>query len=252
MAPRRGVLATVLVGFAQRKIQVIAVDEAGGRRSLVLQHPHDLRVGEPVALKVRKAPVRVTEIRASHERRAVAIDGLRRLPDCLQCMAKPQRYVPGRWRVRPHAAIDLDRLVVLPEPDRRRRRLGAIIEILRVEGQQLVNLDLRIKVPLPLDQRLGIVVAGEAKVRRDLQHRLQQGLGVVERVVDQPDAGQEAHSVGMVPGLQQEGADHLLRRSDHAVMEQRRRLNDLGRQGLQRLDVTRSEGRIHLIPLHAI
>ena len=77
----------------------------------------------------------------------------------------------------------------------------AILLILRLELQQLLDLLAGPQVFVPLDQHQGIVVAGGAIVRRQLEHRLEQQLRVVEHVARDADPGEQAHGLDVVAVL---------------------------------------------------
>ncbi len=143
----------------------------------------------------------------------------------------PQRMVGE------HVLIDGDRPFIVPQADGGRGRKRAIVGVLRVDGQQGVDLHRRPHVFLALDQRFGIVVARRPIAGFQHQDGFEQGFGVVEDVAGQADARQQAHGFRMVAVFQEKGADDVLGRLQIAVGKQAGRGHHLGRQGLQRRDV---------------
>ena len=210
--PGAGEVAAVLQRLAEGEAEVGPVFHASVRVGRLSAHRVDLGGAEAIGLEVRQAPVGVAEVGPGGRRRAIGLDRLGQAPHGLKRVAQPKGHVPGRRGVRPHAAIDRDGALVLADADGRGRRQGAVVRVIGVEVEQGVDLFACGGVLLPLQQGLGVFVAGGPVVRRQGEHRRQQGLGFVEHVVRQRNAGEQAHRVGLIALAQQKGADDLLRR----------------------------------------
>ncbi len=133
--------------------------------------------------------------------------------------------------------VELDGALVLPETDAGQRMERAVVAIGAIRGEQLLGLLLRLLVHVALDQDLRIVEARGVIVGRQVEHRLEQQLRIVEHFALHADAREQPHGLDVVAMLEQEGANELLGLGQLAVREQRRRRHDLGRQLLQRGDV---------------
>ncbi len=143
---------------------MIAIRQPGRGRRLLGAHAGHLLVGEAVELEVRQAPVGVAEVRTRERGGAIGLDRLGDPADGLQRMAHPERDVPGGRRLLKHGSVDAEGLLVLSKTDGGGGGQGAIGGVGRIDGEQLVDLLGGRPMLLPLDQRLGIVVARRAIV----------------------------------------------------------------------------------------
>ena len=66
---------------------------------------------------------------------------------------------------------------------------------------------------MALDEDLGVVEAGRVVVRRQIEHRLEQQLRIVENVALDANAREQTHGLDVMAVLQQEGANEMLGRT---------------------------------------
>ena len=167
-------------------------------------------------------------------------------------MGDRQVQVRGARRIHQELAVERDRLFVLAEADAGGRVERAVLAILRLELQQLLELRARLAVLVALDQHQRIVVARGAVVGRQREHGLEQQLRIVQHVARDADLRQQAHGLDVIAMLQQIGADDVLGGRQFAVGKQARGQYDLGRQALERRHMLRGRGGVVRIARHAI
>ena len=138
----------------------------------------------------------------------------------------------GRVRVAEHVGEAADAAFMVAKTDGRRRMERAVVDVLRVEFQETVELGQGLCVLVAVEQHAGIVASQFDVVRGHLKRRGQQDLGVIEYLARDANAGQEAHRLDLVAMAQQERADQVFCRRQVAFAEVPCRCDDLGRHGL--------------------
>ena len=235
--PGLGCLAAILQRFAERETHVVAVGQGDGGRRFLGAHALDLVLLEPIGLEIGQAPIGVAEVGPRRRRRAIGLDRLRNLADGLQRMAGPQRHVPGAGRVLAQSRIEGQRLVVLTQTHGAGGGQDPVVDIGRIDLQQPLDLLAGRLMLLPLDQRFGIVVARRPVIGLQGQDGLQEDVRVVQRIVRQGDARQQAHGFGMIALGEQEVPRDALGKAQVAVGKQRGCGDHLRWQGLERRHV---------------
>jgi hypothetical protein len=165
VAPGLRVFAAILERFAERKTDVIAIDDRRGRRSLLAAHACDLAIRKSIRLEIRQAPVRVAKARAHGRGSPIRFDRLRGSAECLQGMTQRQVILRDLRGLGAYSTIDRDGALMLAE---HRARLGVQREVLFVPGlqaQQLVELLARLKALLSVSEQMRVVVARRPMVR---------------------------------------------------------------------------------------
>ncbi len=82
---------------------------------------------------------------------------------------------------------------------------------------------------MKLDEHLGVFLARDPIVGRELEDGRQQQFRIVEHLARNADAGEQPHGFDLIAVLQKIGTHHRLGRVQIAVHEQSRRGHDLGR-----------------------
>ncbi len=183
-------------------------------------------------------------------------DGLLPPARDLQGVGPPQAQV-GDLRARLRRAgqqlrIQIDHRLVVAQADAGRGILLEVVAVVRVAAEQALGLLPRLQVLLLLQERHGVVEARGVVVRRALEHRFQQGLGLGERAALTADARQQAQGADVVAILGQVGPDDVLRRRQIAIGVQTVRRHHRLRQLSQRGQVLRRRGRLGGVTLHAV
>ena len=141
---------------------------------------------------------------------------------------------------------------MVAEPYGRRRMQGPVIDVLRIELQQSLELLDRFGVLVAVEEHAGVVAAQFDVIRRHFERRRQQDLGVVEHLARDADAREQTHGLDVIAMAQQERANLLFRGAELAIAEERRRRNDFRRCRLQLLDVCGGPLALLLVTDHLV
>ena len=235
---------------------MVAVDQGGGRVRLGRLELRDLLGGELVGLEIREAPVRVAEVRPDLDRFPVLVDRLGAAAERLQRVGDRQMQVGRqrrfRVRVREHVGEAADAAFMIAEPDGRRGVQGAVVDVLRVEFQQPIELGDGLGVLVAVQQHAGVVAPQFDVVRGHLQGRGQQDLGIIEHLARDADAGQQPHRLDMIAVAQQERANELFGGREVAFAEQTGRGDDLWRKRFQLVRVRGGHLALRFVTDHLV
>src|ERR1700676_2381642 len=140
IAPRLLKLAAVLERLAERKAQVIAIDQRRRRRRFVGAHARDFAVGKAVGLKIRKTPVRIAIRWAGGRGGAIGLDGLLASAQGLERRGDRQGHIGPPRGLGQQLTIERERLLVVAEADTRGRVHRPVLPVVGLECQQLLEL----------------------------------------------------------------------------------------------------------------
>ena len=201
-----GIFPPVLMGLAEREIEVDAVHQTQIVTGKLGMHRRDLAVLEPERLEIGERIIRIAEIRARSDRGAIGGDGLPLLPTGLERMAARGQ----RGRVLGQALQDSleqpERLVIFAGLHALDRQMRLKQRIVRLQVEQMLRLFLGRGEFLPPAQHLHIVEPELDIVRLETDRAFQQKFGIVEDAEPDADIGQQAHAFDIVRVFPQEMA----------------------------------------------
>ena len=125
----------------------------------------------------------------------------------------------ARARIGKHRGEAADTVLMVAEPYSRRRAQGPVIDVLRIELQQSVELLDGFGVLVAVEEHAGVVAAQFYVIRRHFERRRQQNLGVVEHFARDADAREQPHGLDVIAVAQQERANLLFRGGELAIAE---------------------------------
>ena len=202
---RFAVLTQILERLGEREAEVVPIGQLSCRRGLLGAHAGELLVREPVGLEVREAPVGVAEARPQRRGGAVGVLGLLASAERLEDMPDRQLHVGRLRRLHEERAIHLQRPLVLTEPDAGGRVGRPVAAVVRIGLQERLELLKGAHVLVALQERPDEVEARRVVLRRELEHGVEQELGVVEHLELDADAGEQPHRLDVVAVLEEIG-----------------------------------------------
>ncbi len=248
----RGELARIFQRLAERKVQVVAIDEPGGRGRDRTAHARQLLAREAVGLEVGEAPVRVPEIRPARGSAAVGLDGWLRLPEGLEGVRDRQVRLGILPVTAQQLAVERNRALMVAESHPRAREQHLQGSAARVVRHELLDLGECFLVAVQLGEDERVLVARRLVVGRALEHRGEQHLGIEVDLVRDADARQQPHRLDVIAVLEEVGPDQRLGRLEITVGEETGAEHHVLRQRAQRRHVARRQGGVRRLALHAV
>ena len=152
-------------------------------------------------------------------------------------MRNRQVQIRGQSRLRlgicEHGREAANAALVIAQSHGRRGMQHPVVAILRIQRQQLFQLDDGIGVLVSIQHDAGVVAAQFDVIRGHLQRRGQQYLGIIQYVARDADACQQPHGLHMITLAHQKVANQLLSGVEFALAEQAGRRDDLRRHRLE-------------------
>ena len=194
--------APVLERLAECETKMLAVDCRGvGRRFRGAQRRQFI-LREPVGLEVGETPPGIAEARPAGRRAMVGIDGLLTPAESFLRMRDRQVQIRIGRRSREQLLEEHDGPFVFTESGAAGRIQIPVGPIPGFQREQLRELGAGRLMTVQLEEDAGVLVAGEAVIRRALDHRGKQELGIVQHVAHNADAGEEPHPFEIIAVIQ--------------------------------------------------
>ena len=217
---RFGVLGSIFQCLAQRKAQVVAIDELGRAGSFMLLHSLDLGFFEAVSLEVGETPVSVAEIWRDAVGTAIGVDSLGLPANRLERVTDRQvqrriiRHFAELRAVNPYCLIEFT--------DRK-----ALVGIKQVElrfarglAPQHLRLLQRFTELLSFVEHVDVVKVGVGIIRLKHNARFEQEFGLVIGTEFGADFSEQAHRLGMVTMLLKVSAAQVFRFTQTIFLDQ--------------------------------
>ncbi len=178
-----GILATILERLAERKAEVVAVDERGATGLDLLAHRGELLVGEAIGLEVGKAPVRVAEVDSLPGRFAIGALSLFAAALRLEGMTERQVQLRVAGLLPRQFSVERDGCLGRAFAHEDAGQRHPVCRVVRFCGNQDLDLLAGLLVTVQGDQREHVVVAGRPIARRGLEHGFEQRGRVLRELV---------------------------------------------------------------------